>query len=75
MTAKEVIKSTFYALATVAVGLICYIANDGLSELKGIKKEMSDLNVKMVSVIKDQEWQNKTLTDHEQRLRKLEGSP
>lgn len=79
MNAKEVFKSLFYALASISVALICYIANDGLTELKGIKTEMKDLNGKMIEVVTNQKWSDKILELHsmnliqlDDRLKKLE---
>lgn len=79
MNAKEVIKATFYALASVSVALICYIANDGLTELKGIKTERKELNGKMIEVVTNQKWSDKIIDLHgtsliqlDERLKKLE---
>lgn len=62
---KDFFKVLFYGLATIATGLICWIATDALGQLKGINTEMKTLNEKMVEVVTDQKWQNKSIERHD----------
>lgn len=53
------------SLFTILVAIIGYFGVESLAELKSIRKEMTDLNIKLVAVIDRGDY-------HELRIQKLE---
>ena len=72
MQPKEVVKSVFYGAYTCLIALICWIASQGLSELRGVRTEVSDLNLKMVAVISNQDFLKEANTRQDVELKSLD---
>lgn len=59
-------------VVTVLVIVLGYFGGQSLDELRNIRKEMTDLNIKLVAVVGNQEYQDKRIEKLEQKVEKLE---
>jgi hypothetical protein len=61
---------------SILVVVLGYIGGQSLDELRNIRKEMTDLNLKLVTVVGGQEYHARRLDKLEQKVEKLEaGKP
>lgn len=59
-------------VVTVLVIVLGYFGGQSLDELRNIRKEMTELNIKLVAVVGNQEYQDKRIEKLEQKVEKLE---
>jgi hypothetical protein len=55
---KEFSAWFFSGAVTILVVIIGYFGGQSLDELRSIRKEMTDLNIKLVVVVENQSYQN-----------------
>jgi hypothetical protein len=59
-------------VVTVLVVVLGYFGGQSLEELRNIRKEMTDLNIKLVAVMGNQEFQDRRIEKLESKVEKLE---
>ena len=72
MNYKEFSAWFLSGVVTVLVVVLGYFGGQSLDELRNIRKEMTDLNLKLVAVVGNQEYQDKRIEKLEQKVEKLE---
>lgn len=72
MNYKEFSAWFLSGVVTVLVVVLGYFGGQSLDELRNIRKEMTDLNLKLVAVVGNQEYQDRRIEKLEQKVEKLE---
>jgi hypothetical protein len=72
MTFKEFYSWFLVSSITLLVMVLGYFGTESLDELRNIRKEMTDLNIKLVVVVTHQANQEAQIGDLKMRVEKLE---
>jgi hypothetical protein len=59
-------------LASLSFGVLCWFLKDIKSTLKDISDEMTELNLKLVEVVSNQEWHYSAIKELQGRVSALE---